>query len=130
MRLSLRPSVLLLIIRWRLRHYGGDVIVGVADRGVDDDCSVRGRDKVFSSVVVGSLGPLNFLHVGRPDVSPSFAGRDSDHDECGYISKYYQGSNQRTDTIEVSANVRIRALTKESTTITWIGTQTTTDHYN
>ena len=77
---------MLMLMRLELSHRGGSVIVRIVDKGVGGNGSV-GRVNAPPLAAGGSPSLLDFLHVGRPNLSSCPASLDSDHDESDDISK-------------------------------------------
>ena len=65
-------------------------MTGVVARGVEGNGGVR-RISVVLSVAGGSQGPLDFLHIGQPDVLSGFTSLDGGHNEGNDVYKNYEG---------------------------------------
>ena len=124
MRLGLRPPMLM-PMRLELSHRGGSVIVRIVDKGVDGNGSI-GRVDAPPLVAGGSLILLDFLYVGRPNISSCPASLDSDHDEGDDISKNYKVSKS-TQPARTSLLQSLRSIVsrKQITAIPWTGIETT-----
>ena len=77
---------MLMLMRLELSHRRGSVIVRIVDKGEGGNGSI-GRVDAPPLAVGGSPSLLDFLHVGRPNLSSCSAGLDSDHGEGDNISK-------------------------------------------
>ena len=85
-KLDWGPSAILGIVGLGLRYDGwGSAVVRVAARGVDGNGGVRRVDVLFKTC--GPHGPLDFLHVGQPDVPSGLTSLDGGYDEGNDVSE-------------------------------------------
>ena len=73
------------------RNGRGSAVAGIVARGVGGNGGV-GRIGVLS-VAGGSQRPLDFLHVGQPDVLSGFTSLDGGCNEGNDVYKNYEGSS-------------------------------------